>query len=195
MRALIFTLVFFPLSAFSDPNPFSAGAAIYKVYWQSGNVRHYGTGVQVAPDKILTNCHVVNGAASVMAYHEKSGKTYAARAYYNLGNYDACIVVGNFSNVTPVPFASDFEIGQTVWHYGYPKELYGYGMGPILRVVNTNQGPTIESGSYCNHGSSGGPLLDVHGELVGLNFGVFTAGNHDLCLSIPASALKPLIRY
>ena len=50
-------------AATAGPNPYSAESAIYKIEVPSPNGSQIGlgTGVLIASDKILTNCHVVKG--------------------------------------------------------------------------------------------------------------------------------------
>lgn len=176
-----------------DSNPYAAESAVYKIEIRDGNTIHLGTGVLIAQNKILTNCHVVRHAGFFRVIHRLSGQIFPTKSYYNLGSFDACILQGNFPKGTPVKFANHFEIGETVWHFGYPHGISGTGQGPIYGMVQTDNGMVIESGSFCNPGSSGGPLLNVKGELVGLNFGVRSEGPRNKCLSIPASDLQPII--
>lgn len=126
--------------------------------------------------------------------HQQSQQIFPTKLYYNLGKYDACVLEGNFSKGTPVQLYNYFELGETVWHFGYPLNSYGFGQGQILGLVETDQGIVIESGSFCNPGSSGGPLLNVKGKLIGLNFGVRTEGSRNKCLSIPISDLLPFLK-
>ena len=62
MKKIIAVAVAFGASiAVADPNPYTAESAIYRVdvpYPNSSQVG-FGTGVLVARDKILTNCHVL----------------------------------------------------------------------------------------------------------------------------------------
>lgn len=177
-----------------DSNPYAAASAVYKVEIQDGNLIHLGTGILIARDKILTNCHVVRHTGIFRVIHQQSQQVFPTTLYYNLGNYDACIIQGDFTKGTPVELYDHYEIGETVWHFGYPHNAYGFGQGPILGLVKTNQGNVIESGSFCNPGSSGGPLLNAKGKLIGLNFGVRSEGTRNKCLSIPASDLLPFFK-
>lgn len=177
-----------------DSNPYAAESAIYKVEIQSGNTVYLGTGILISKDKILTNCHVVNHTGVFRVIHQQSKQEFPTELYYNLGSYDACVLKGYFPKGVPVELDDQFQIGETVWHFGYPHNSYGFGQGPILGMVNTNQGESIESGSFCNPGSSGGPLLNIKGKLIALNFGVRTEGPRNKCLSIPVSKLRPYLK-
>ncbi len=189
----VFSLTSTSLYAY-DSNPYTAASAVYKVEIQEGNLIHLGTGILIARDKILTNCHVVQHSGIFRVIHQQSKEVFPTTLYYNLGNYDACILKGNFTKGTPVEFFSHFEIGETVWHFGYPGNVFGFGQGPILGLVPTKNGLVIESGSFCNPGSSGGPLFNVKGKLIALNFGVRSEGTRNKCLSIPISDLLPFIK-
>ncbi len=196
IRSILLTaLFFFSISAAAyDSNPYAAASAVYKIEIQDHDVVHMGTGVLISRNKILTNCHVVRQNGVFRVIHQQTGQVFSPTSYYNLGNYDACILQGNFTQGTPVALSGQFEIGENVWHFGYPRNIFAFGQGVILRLVNTNQGLVIESGSFCNPGSSGSPLFNVKGELIGLNFGVRSQGSQDKCLSIPIANLLPFLQ-
>jgi V8-like Glu-specific endopeptidase len=192
-RVLAIFLAFSTSAAVSDSNPYSAESAIYRVEvpYQNSSKIGFGTGVLVARDKILTNCHVLKkNPGWPRVVHRKTGQQFYVTKYYNLGNHDACILVGGFSG-TPVRLSTDIHEGQNIWIFGYPAGLPVVGQGTVKGLVDTDAGKSILLAAFCAPGSSGGPVINVKGELVGLNWGVFQYQNQ--CLSIPASFLQPYL--
>lgn len=179
--------------SFADSNPFSMESSIYKIEVPHPNNRQigFGTGVLVAWDKILTNCHIVKNPGWPRVVHRKTGQRFGVSQYYQLGNLDACVLVGHFAG-TPAPFAPNFREGENIWTYGYPAGLPTIGQGAVKEMVDTNQGPSILLAAFCAPGSSGGPVLNAQGQLVGLNWGV--RRNQNQCLCLPASTLRPYFR-
>jgi len=186
-------LAFSASLAFADSNPYSLESAIYRIEIPNPNGTQIGmgTGVLVARDKILTNCHVLKknpGWPRVINRH--SGQQFKVDKHYNLGNLDACILVGAFAG-TPVRINTDIQEGENIWIYGYPSGLATVGQGTVKGLVDTDAGKSILLAAFCAPGSSGGPVVNKNGELVGLNWGVFRYQNQ--CLSIPASAIQPYL--
>lgn len=184
LLSLIFLLLSF--SAAAD-NPYAVEVAIYKIEVPKAASTSMGTGVLVAPDKILTNCHVVKGGSSFLVTQRKTGEQFKASSFYQLGGLDACILVGNFAG-TPARLASDFVPGENVWIFGFPAGLPVVGRGTVKGMVDTDRGRSLQLVAFCAPGSSGGPVVNVKGELIGLNWGVFQYQNQ--CLSIPSSVLS-----
>lgn len=179
--------------AVADSNPYSIESAIYKVEvpYQNGKKVGFGTGVLVAQDKILTNCHVLkNHPGWPRVVNRKTGQQFYVTKHYNLGNHDACILVGGFTG-TPVRLNTKIQEGENVWIYGYPAGLSLVGQGTVKGLVDTDAGKSILLAAFCAPGSSGGPVVNVKGELIGLNWGVFRYQNQ--CLSIPASFIQPYL--
>jgi S1-C subfamily serine protease len=175
--------------AYAASNPYDAEAAIYKVEVSAPNSNQVGigTGVLVAQDKILTNCHVItNHPGWPQVVHRQSGRRFYVTSHYKLGNNDACILVGGFIG-TPVRLTVDFQEGQSVWIFGFPSGLPSVVQGSIKGVVDTDRGKSVLLNAFCAPGSSGGPVINIKGELVGLNWGVFRYQNQ--CLAIPATIL------
>jgi S1-C subfamily serine protease len=61
----------------------------------------------------------------------------------------------------------------------------------VKGLVDVDSSKAIRLSAFCTGGSSGGPVVNIKGELVGLNFAVFQY--EDECLSIPAAILRPYI--
>jgi S1-C subfamily serine protease len=190
-KPLIFFLTFFAGGAIA--NPYAAESSIYKIEipFPNSDRMGLGSGVLIASDKILTNCHVLkNNSGWPRVVHRKTGQRFNVTKHYNLGSLDACVLVGGFSG-TPVQLAMDFQEGENVWIFGFPSGLSTVGQGTVKGLVDTDSGKSLLLAAFCAPGSSGGPVINARGQLVGLNWGVFRYQNQ--CLSIPASVLRPYL--
>lgn len=192
-KILIALLLLLSGVAVADTNAYSVDSAIYKIEipYTDGTRIGFGTGVLVSPNKILTNCHVLNAHAGwPVAVQRKTRAKFTVLQHYNLGTYDACILVGHFPG-TPIQLYDRIKSGEPVWVYGYPRGLEVVSQGTIKSLVQVDSETAIESAVFCDRGSSGGPLLNAKGQLVGLNYKIFQYRNS--CLSIPASLLMPYL--
>lgn len=170
-------------------NPYAVESAIYKVVVPAGNSTYLGTGVLLSSDKILTNCHVVRGKGGwPKVMQRKTENWFRVAKYYQLGELDACILVGRFQG-RPVALSARIVEGENVWLYGYPSDIPVIGQGSVLGYADA--GKTLRLGAFCSGGSSGGPVLNARGELIGLNFATYRYQNS--CLAIPVSALNPYL--
>jgi S1-C subfamily serine protease len=179
--------------AAADSNPYTVESAIYRVEvpYLNSNRMGFGTGVLIAQDKILTNCHVVkNHPGWPRVVHRETGRQFNVTKHYNLGSYDACVLVGSFSGI-PVQFAENVRDGENIWIFGYPAGEPVVGQGSVKGLVDTDSGKSILLAAFCAPGSSGGPVVNSKGQLIGLNWGTYRYQNQ--CLSIPASYLRPYL--
>jgi len=191
MKTLLMMLFACVASVVLADNPYTVEAAIYKIEVAGENETYLGTGVLVAADKILTNCHVVEGKGGwPRVMQRKTGDWFKVTKYHRLGALDACLLIGGFAG-TPVRLSAGFVQGENVWLFGFPAGLPVVGQGSVMGLVDTDKGKALLLGAFCAGGSSGGPVVNVKGELIGLNFGVFKYQNQ--CLSIPAADLKPYL--
>lgn len=186
MKFIIMLLLSLLSASVVADNPYAVESAIYKVVVPVGNSTYLGTGVLLSPDKILTNCHIVQGKGGwPKVMQRKTGDWFGVTKYYQLGKIDACILVGSFVG-RPVALSANIVEGENVWLYGYPSGIPVIGQGSVLGYADA--GKTLRLGAFCSGGSSGGPVLNAHGELIGLNFAVYRYQNS--CLAIPVSELR-----
>lgn len=191
MKTIIFVLGLFFGAAIADSDLASVESAIYKIEipYLDGVRVGLGTGVLVTPDKVLTNCHVLRAHPGwPVAVQRKTNLRFSVAQHYALGSYDACILQGDFAG-TPLEVSSAFSNGEPVFAYGYLHGTSAVGHGNLLISIETDMGTSILSAIFCDKGSSGGPLLNAKGQLIGLNYGHFE--NDNRCLSIPVSLLQP----
>ncbi len=154
---------------------------------QQPQVEHgIGSGVIISPDGyILTNNHVVNGATqiSVTLYDRRifTGKVIGVDKLTDLA-----VVKINAQNLPAISWgdSSKLEPGQTVLAFGSP---FGYLKFSVTRGIvsainrdNPNRedartpGGIIQTDAAINPGNSGGPLVNAHGELIGINYLIAT---------------------
>lgn len=169
-------------------NPYSIENAIYKIEIEDGNLLHTGTGVLIARDTILTNCHVVRHNGFFRVVNRKTGNIYPTQSYKNLGSLDACLLKGAKFEGNPVRMNAQYKIGESIWAYGYPNQYAAMSQGVMVGLINTDVGQVFQTSTFCHPGSSGGPLVNSLGELIGLVFGV-KRDYQDHCLAIPISQI------
>lgn len=143
-----------------------------------------GSGWVIAENTIVTNAHVVAGAAQVNL-STTNGTAVGAVTFYDPDVDVAVIHVDNLG-LPAVPLAS------TTLEQGDDASLMGFPLGGPFDVQNarirgriTISGPNIYSSTRVSRevytlrglvreGNSGGPLFNAHGEVVGMIFGVST---------------------
>lgn len=149
-----------------------------------------GSGVQIGPNRILTNCHVVANAKQVVAEHSATGQRLPASGVSTDQGRDACVLEVLGAPGNPVQQARFVSNGDTVHVLGYPQSSrLVVSEGTVLEAdFKFNNDTAIHTSNYCAPGASGGPLLNDAGELVGLIF----AGNSrtKTCFAVPAYYLQ-----
>lgn len=160
----------------------------------------HGSGFAVAPDKILTNAHVVELAREeknlvIGVIPSEGTKTYGGRIIaYSPGNDLALIQLEEGSLPVSTFFAGAVSDGQHVTAIGYPGTVdraQGLGLKQLVEPLatvktsgNISSGRASRSFDTLLHtaplaaGNSGGPLVDDCGRVLGVNsFGSVSDGN------------------
>lgn len=174
-------------------SPFAADAAVYQIHASTSSGGVSGTGVLIARDKVLTNCHVIEGArGDIRLTHRKTETVFTSTRFRQLGGMDACIVLGNFDGV-PLPIAPQVNPGQSIWVFGYPESKFVAIQGTVKTLAIAGNRSGMVLAAFCAGGISGGPVVDVHGQLAGLLWGETKYSNHNECHAIPSPALLPYL--
>ena len=143
--------------------------------------RAIGSGVIISPDGyILTNNHVVEGAKTIrVTLHDR--RILSGRIVGTDKLTDLAVVKVDAHELPAIAWGDSARLqpGQTVLAFGSP---FGYlqfsvtrgivsavGRENPMRVDARAPGGYIQTDAAINPGNSGGPLVNAHGELVGIN--------------------------
>ena len=173
-----------------------------KIFRKTRKLRGLGTGFIISRDGyICTNHHVIVGADRVRVRVED--REYLARVIGQDPVTDlALLKINSTQNFDPVYFgdSSKVRVGDWAIAIGNP---FGYDKSFTLGVVSALRGDQDEVGtSYIqtdasiNQGNSGGPLLNIDGEVVGVNRMIFAksgGGSLGIGFSIPINTAKKIL--
>ena len=128
-----------------------------------------GSGVVVANDTIVTNCHVTRDALSVSVL--RGSARWVADLQRSDFDHDLCLlhVPGLQGDVVPLGRAERLAPGQTVTALGYTGGLgIQTSEGEVLGLHRLDGARVIRSSNWFSSGASGGGLFDADLRLVGI---------------------------
>jgi S1-C subfamily serine protease len=164
-----------------------------------------GSGFIISPDgKILTNHHVVLGGHELTVTLANK-KQYKARVMFADHSNDLALVkIEPRENLTVLRLGDSdpLQVGQKVLAIGNPFGLEGTLTTGIVssldRSISDENGRTLEhmiqTDAAINPGNSGGPLLDSHGNVIGINTAIYgPQGNIGIGFAMPINRAKAML--
>ncbi|WP_114752716.1 S1C family serine protease [Pleomorphovibrio marinus] len=170
-----------------------------------------GSGVIISKDGyIITNNHVIDRAETIEVVHQK--RTYKASLIGADSNTDIAVLKIDAGNLPAIKLGSsrDLQIGEWVLAVGNPFNLTSTVTAGIVsakeRQINIMGGEFplesfIQTDAPINPGNSGGALVNVDGELVGINTailsrtGSYTGYGFAVPVDIATKVANDLIEY
>ena len=181
-----------------------------------GNLIGYGSGFVVAPHQIATNYHVVENISRVFA------KLVGKEKWYDVGliladdkEHDLAVVKVTGIDVPALPLGDSdtVKIGETIYVAGNPSGPGGRAMeGTVtigtIRNIRTEdilmgdkplRGKKLQIDASIELGSSGGPVLNDNGEVIGISVGGYPGVGVEEYVpqgynyAIAVNHLKPLV--
>ena len=163
----------------------------------NGNTLGYGSGFFVGTGKIATNFHVIKGTT------RKYAKLIGEEKWYAIENiaatdeeHDLAVLRVKSINLTALPLANsdNVEIGETVYAVGNPRGfLEGTVSDGIISSIRVERNKRwLQMTAPISPGSSGGPVLNTRGEVIGVSVGGVDGQN--LNFVVPSNYLKALLR-
>jgi len=165
-----------------------------------------GTGfVYDSKGDILTNEHVVADATSLTVKFS-DGSKYKATVVGTDATTDLAVIHVNAPSSKLVPLeladSSKVAVGDGVVAIGNPFGLDGTVTTGIVsalnrEIVSPNDAPiegAIQTDAAINHGNSGGPLLDLHGRVIGITSQIQSdsGGNDGVGFAVPSNTVASI---
>ncbi len=157
---------------------------------------------------IVTNAHVVHGAAEVEVTFADGSSRTAEIVGEDLHSDLAVVKVDSLPETAkPLPLGNmeDLAVGQTVVAIGNPFGLQGTltrgvisALGRTIPALTSFSIPqSIQTDAAINPGNSGGPLLNLKGEVIGVNAQIETGGvsntNLGIGFAVPVSIVRLVV--
>ena len=182
-----------------------------------GQQRAIGSGFVIDPDGyIVTNAHVVKGAqriqvvlpppdsdASLATALSSRVNIVPARIVGQAREIDLALLKVDGARLPALPLASyrNLRQGETVFAFGSPEGLRSTVTHGLVSAVARQIDPDspliyIQTDAPVNPGNSGGPLVNVEGEVVGMNTFILSqsGGNEGLGFAIPCATVRTVYR-
>jgi serine protease Do len=166
-----------------------------------------GQGSGVIVDKsgyIVTNWHVVEGARTVQV--RLSDRRIAdATVVGDDAMSDIALLKIDLPNLIPAEWGDSdkLEVGDLVWAIGSPFGLERTLTFGIVSAKSRRSGPRLTGGligspyqeylqtdAAVNPGNSGGPLVNIEGQVVGINAAIYGTGYQGISFAIPSSLAR-----
>src|SRR4051812_9559767 len=171
-----------------------------------GLVPQEGQGSGFIIDKdghVLTNYHVIAEARQVeVTLHNR--KKYRATVVGTDRSHDLAVIQIKAPDLTPMVLgdSKNLQVGQKVYAIGNPFGLAGTLTSGIVSSIRSVQEPNginineaIQTDAAINPGNSGGPLLNSHGEVIGINTMIASSvgQNAGIGFAIPINTAKAVL--
>jgi Do/DeqQ family serine protease len=163
-----------------------------------------GSGVIIDAEKgyIVTNNHVIQDADNIQV-RLKDGRTFKAKKLGTDGQSDIALLQIEAKKLIQVPLADSdkLRVGDFAIAVGNPFGLEQTVTSGIISALGRGglgiEGleDFIQTDAAINSGNSGGALLNLRGELIGINTAILgpNGGNIGIGFAIPANMMKNLV--
>jgi Do/DeqQ family serine protease len=163
-----------------------------------------GSGVIIGKDGlVVTNNHVISGADDIKIALS-DGREYSAKVTFKDERLDLALLKvqgGGSFEALPIGDSDGVEVGDLVLAVGNP---FGVGQTVTSGIVSALARNRVGEGDFSffiqtdasiNPGNSGGALINMRGELIGLNTAIVSrdGGSNGIGFAIPANLVKVFI--
>ncbi len=172
--------------------------AVYIEASRGGSALAFGSGFVIDPEGvIITNFHVLEGADD--AHVELESARYDVVSVLAASeDWDLAVIKIDARHLTALPLGVGIDavvVGEEVMAVGNPEGLEGTvssGIVSALRFDSDMDINLIQTTTPISKGSSGGPLLNMRGEVIGVNTYTYVRGQN-LNFAVPVDQIHQLL--
>ena len=188
----------------STPAASSASAAVVRLTGTAAQCSQVqsGSGVAVAPDRVLTNAHVVLGVDAPTVTDRARG-VHAARIVHLDTAHDLAVLAVDDADLPVMPVGAELTGGASASVLGYPDggpfastpaTVQAVGEVPLGDVLTgaASMVDVYTLAADIRHGYSGGPVVDAAGNLAGLVF-ARAPGSDAVGYALTADTIAPVV--
>ena len=162
----------------------------------NGQPLSLGSGFFVRDGEIASNLHVVEGAAGGYAKLVGQKKKYDIKGITAVDPKRDLVLLkieDSGSTVLSLGNSEATQVGESVYAVGNPQGLEGtFSQGIVSSIREVGTDKLLQITAAISPGSSGGPVLNIKGEVIGVSVATFRGGQN-LNFAIPSNYLKILI--
>jgi len=156
-----------------------------------------GSGFVIAPSYVVTNYHVINKAEILKGIVVRLPRDKTLHGIHSVvardNVHDLALLYVPTLRAPALKLGSDatLRIGQKLYVAGNPKGLEGTFSDGLLSAMH-REDDQLQMTAPISHGSSGGPVLNERGEVIGISVAVLETGQN-LNFAVPVSYLYALL--
>ncbi|MBI3193201.1 MAG: trypsin-like peptidase domain-containing protein [Ignavibacteriae bacterium] len=175
----------------------SDGVVMLRTYGRFGELIALGSASMVRSDGVLlTNAHVIEKAFQIEVKFPNGDYRSVTHVIHVEPETDFAVLKVDTSNVQTLPLGNSdsVQIGERVVAIGNPQGLehtVSDGIISAVRLTSFEPGTMLQTTAAISHGSSGGALINMKGELIGVI--TFLIAGQNLNFAIPINAIKSFI--
>jgi serine protease Do len=162
----------------------------------------YGAGVIIGRDGlIVTNSHVVDEERAVVEVQLADHRVFPAKIVRSDPGVDVAVLKIDAHDLRPLPWGDSekVRVGEQVFAIGNPFDLGDSASRGIISATGRNiPDPSasfqdyLQTDAAINPGNSGGALINIHGELIGINVEIAstTGADRGVGFALPTNLLR-----
>lgn len=198
MRVIVFAMLFFtllPAHAYNQQALMDAyfSVVLIRGYNETGGMA-YGSGVVVADNTVVTNCHVLR--ATKQPWISRGEDSYPITSVRADTWHDLCLVTSHAMPFKPVKRGNSTSLtrGQEITAIGHSNGVPApiTSVGDIQGLYPADTGNMIRSSAKFLMGASGSGLFDMDGQLVGINTFKTAGAGGSVHFALPVEWLNTL---
>jgi serine protease Do len=166
-------------------------------------VQGQGSGFVISPDGyVVTNNHVIDGATRIQVSFDADETKYDAKLIGTDPRTDVALIKIESNKTFPAVKLSEKapRVGDWALAVGNPFGLGGTVTAGIVSALarDIGSGPYdyLQIDAAVNRGNSGGPTVNIDGEVIGVNTAIFSpsGGNVGIAFAVPAKTVGEVVQ-